>query len=266
MTAKLLKYDFKSTGRILLPLFGALLAIALLLGISLGAQGNANHINYTFNWITQISMILYIVLIAAVGIITLVMLLYQGFYKSTLGSEGYFRLTLPVSIGQHLASKTINAGIWFILASVVGFLSVMFAMLPSFGMADFLDGMRRLAAEFAANDIARREILHYGAQILLLVLGGGVAFILKAFASITVGNEWSAHPLLGGLLAFIVFSILEGILETLIPGDLQFANATYFDNAQMHSFLWFVLAIVVVEAVIYYAITWFMLDRRLNLQ
>ena len=47
-------------------------------------------------------------------------------------------------------------------------------------------------------------------------------------------------------------------------------RAINFTNAQtvsaMHAILWGTLAVSAVTAAIFYSITWYMLDRRLNLQ
>lgn len=267
MLGKLFKYDFKSTGRVLGPLYGALLGAALLLGFAVRPMMNDSMQGGSYV-LTTISTVLYTALIAAVGIVTLIMVLYSGFYKSLLGSEGYLRFSLPVSTGQQLASKTINAAIWFVLAGIATVLSVVLLSIPAFGFQELHRGLVDIYSNvLSSNAQLRSEIRFFGWQVLLLMIAGGISFVLKVFASITIGNEWNAHPVFGAVLVYIGISIVEALVGNYLPYHTNVIN--YF-NAQtvsaLHSILWGSLAVTAVTAAIFYTVTWYMLDRRLNLQ
>jgi hypothetical protein len=271
MLGRLLKYDIKSTGRVLLPLYGALLGAAVLLGFSLSPMFNSqtypNSMGGGSMIMTSISSVLYVILIAAVAIVTLIMILYTGFYKSLLGAEGYLRFSLPVSTGQQLASKTINALIWMALAGVLAILSIIFLTVPAVGYTSIHQGIVQI---FHSGFHVSPEFTSYMWQIILLAIAGGVSFVLKVFMSITVGHEWSAHPVVGALLMYIGVSILETVIANLLPVGSSLTkamNAVSMDtDAAVHGFLWGTFAITLVMAAIFYAVTWYMLDRRLNLQ
>lgn len=117
---KLLKYEWKACARACLPLYGAIILVALI-----------NHLLYSeavpellFGIPAAIMSMLYVVIFAAVFVATAVILV-QRFYKSLLGGEGYLMFTLPVSVTQHIFSKAIIAVAMCFLSCLVAFLSIL---------------------------------------------------------------------------------------------------------------------------------------------
>ena len=117
---KLLKYEWKACARTCLPLYGAIILVALI-----------NHLLYSeavpdllFGIPAAIMSMLYAVIFAAVFVATAVILV-QRFYKSLLGGEGYLMFTLPVSVTQHIFSKAIIAVAMCFLSCLVAFLSIL---------------------------------------------------------------------------------------------------------------------------------------------
>ncbi len=267
MLGKLLKYDIKATGRILLPLFAALLGAALLMGFTFrGAMPSTSFSFYMmggFDMARTITTILYTVLIVAVVILTFVMIIYRGFYQSLFGNEGYLRLSLPVSTGQTLMSKVLNAAIWLILAAFVSFLSFFLVVMPAVGLSEWARGFGELMNEVSMTSTSTGLAF----KVMLFLFVAGLRFILKVFASISLGSAWTAHPGVGALLAFIGISIVESIPSHFLSADLS--NFGVMSAASAAEFgRWLVVGSLVSAAVaaIFYAITWYMIDRRVSLQ
>lgn len=91
---KLLKYEWKACARTCLPLYGAIILVALI-----------NHLLYSeavpdllFGIPAAIMSMLYAVIFAAVFVATAVILV-QRFYKSLLGGEGYLMFS-PAGFGH----------------------------------------------------------------------------------------------------------------------------------------------------------------------
>ena len=117
---KLLKYEWKACARACLPLYGAIILVALI-----------NHLLYSeavpellFGIPAAIMSMLYVVIFAAVFVATAVILV-QRFYKSLLGGEGYLMFTLPVSRSQLIWSKLLVALVWSVLSTVLAALAWM---------------------------------------------------------------------------------------------------------------------------------------------
>ena len=93
MLRKLLKHEFRATGRIMLPLFGILLLVSV--GANFSSRGMLNSDSSLLRTLGTIFIMLFIVGIFAVGIISFVLMINR-FYKNLLQDEGYVMMTLPV--------------------------------------------------------------------------------------------------------------------------------------------------------------------------
>ena len=93
MLSKLLKYEFKATGRIYGGLYLAILAAAALLGAFFRFPALIS--DFPFAVVT----IVYLMLCVAIAVITALTII-QRFTRNLLGREGYLMHTLPVTPAQ----------------------------------------------------------------------------------------------------------------------------------------------------------------------
>lgn len=128
MLGKLLKYELKSTSRLMGVLYLAVLIVAAIVGflargtIWQATQGNAIAV--------VVSGLIYTLLIMTLMIVTVVRIL-QRFYKNLLKGEGYLMHTLPVPTWMLVASKTISSLIWVLLSIITLIVSVFVLVLTS---------------------------------------------------------------------------------------------------------------------------------------
>ena len=109
MLAKLLKYEFKATARLFIPLYIALITFTLINRVVNTVESVQKAIGINIKTILSvISMVGYVVLIISISAITLIIMV-QRFYKNLLGDEGYLMFTLPVKTWQNVLNKLIFA-------------------------------------------------------------------------------------------------------------------------------------------------------------
>ena len=95
MLGKLLKYEFRATARLFLPIYAAIAILAGLMLLLRALPDDATGVSF----LTFMVGLLYVV--AAFGLfVTTVVVLVSRFYKNLLGAEGYLMFTLPVTTGQ----------------------------------------------------------------------------------------------------------------------------------------------------------------------
>ena len=266
MLSKLLKYEFKATGRIFLPLFLALLIFAGITRLfsAIGPE----------QWDTPavISMIIYVTIMAGMFVMTLIMMI-QRFYKNLLSDEGYLMHTLPVKPWKHIVSKLLVSMLWMIISLSAALISSLIIALKKGDLSEII-------GDFAI--FFHRAIEQYGASIYLLtfeiiisILISIASGILIVYASIALGHLSNRHKMLASFGAFIVLSTLSQILLTLIgliPGTTNFANLhiTPDNFAQMQSLLqWAIVSGIIFTGLLssaYFAITNIILSKRLNLE
>lgn len=113
MLRKLIKYDLKALGKIMIPLLCVLIAFGIIQGIS----PKAATIDSVFREnMLKVYMIFMIISILSVFLVNIIIVI-QRFWRSMYGQEGYLTHTLPVTARQLILSKAISA-------TIISFLSV----------------------------------------------------------------------------------------------------------------------------------------------
>ena len=163
---KLLKYEWKACARTCLPLYGVLILMSLISRILYVIPKNAS-LDFM---LPAIGSMLYMGVMMAAFVVTAVILI-QRFYKNLLGSEGYLMFTLPVTVSQHLLSKTI-------IAVVMIGLSGLSALISIFIFADrMILSMDEVWQAFTGLSTLWYVVLSTALQVLLLMvmMGAGNA-------------------------------------------------------------------------------------------
>lgn len=260
---KLMKMEGRAMGRLLLPLYGALLVLSLLIGGSaaaLSVRASFNRAATVFGWLSLIYMIL-IIATAVVGVI----LVISRFSRGLLGSEGYFAFSLPVSTAQLLGSRLLSAILW----TVLGVLTAVLSALLAGGVAALADRSGMFRGEFSQMFTFLPPGQALG-QVLLVVLSLLVSLagnILKLYAAMAIGYQWSDHPITGSVAVFIGFSIAESVLGTVLQTirGVPFFMGFYLMDSGSTAGMLIALTVSAAGAGIYWVLTWYFLDRRLAL-
>lgn len=181
---------------------------------------------------------------------------------------------LPVSTGRHIANKVVSGAVWTCAGILIAILSGLIIAITIEGFGSVFENL-----DFIVNDIkiaASREpsVLLVIPEFIIVILAAAAAFCAKVYAAIAVGHQWGNHRVIGAILAYIVF----GLIETAICNIFNLIFSTGADGliwnlldgmhymTQMH--LSMLLALIVCAAVtaIYWFCCWILLDKRLNLE
>ena len=144
MLRKLLKHEFRATGRIMLPVIGILLATSVAANLSM------RYLLDNDAWfLSMLGILLLTAFGFAIGGVFIVsfILMIQRFYKNLLQDEGYVMLTLPVSIHQHIWSKLIVSSVWFIVTALAVILACCITAFDLTVVKEILRGMGELFQE-----------------------------------------------------------------------------------------------------------------------
>lgn len=263
MLGKLIKYEWKSMGRILLPLFGITIFMSILSGLGLKYWDSLNTISFMGTLIALIGVLFAIIIFATLAG-PFVVSIYR-FKKNLFDSEGYLMNTLPVTSEQNIAAKLIVSIIYEILAFVAAAISGMIFA----GVMSYID----------AGSIIRsflNEILPYmtpgmymtGFEFAVLMISGFAAFNSAVYAAIAVGHSAAEHKVLKSILAYVGIYMLTQLIggTVLIPlgANLELAGMEPLRFVNMM----FLLAIIVevVYSLICFAVTDYFMKKKLNLQ
>lgn len=272
MLRKLLKHEFRATGRIMLPMYLILLVTAV--GSNLAGRGMLDGRYHILNILGVLIVTAFGIAICGALLMSFVLMI-QRFYKNLLQDEGYLMFTLPASVHQHIWSKLIVSSVWFIVtvlaiiaASLVvayqgGFLRELLDFLRY-----FLEGLRKLEVSEAFNGTI------YLAEFAVLMFLSLVAFSLQFYAALAAGHSQANHKLLWSVVWFfgIQFALqFAGSMLIIASNKLDmfdrfFSHWDPSPTVAIHVGLLMAIGCVIVYGAIFYAITTFFLKKRLNLE
>lgn len=230
-------------------------------------------------------LILYVIMLLAS---TWGMLIYLGtrFFRSMYTDEGYLSHTLPVTANQLFLSKVLVSGLWYLLISVGIGVSVL-ALILSMVMGVYNIGeLSSELAQYNGNiwaflsdaiyELGRfyeeqmgLNLLHYGITMLLTFVVGPFTAMITLFGSLTIGQLSSKHKGLMGILTYAGITILSSIIGSTMQSVLMFTNGFMsspggFSITSNTAYDVSIFTNVLIAAVMY-GISYYMLNRKLNL-
>ena len=274
MLRKLLKHEFRATGRIMLPLF------LILLVTSVGANFSTRGLLETDNKLLDVLGVLLVMAfaIAIVGVCVMSMVvMVQRFYKNLLQDEGYVMMTLPVSVHQHVWSKLIVSAVWFALTIVVVCLACLI-------MAADVEVIHQIAEGFGEllGELYRHLTAYYAINGTVIVLEflaicfvGCCVMCLQFYASLAIGHSRPNHKMAWSVLSFFA---IQFIMQFLGGMGIVLLDESWFhhlllgwtDNISGMAAVHFGMCVLIVGELVYAAIFYFLttyfLKRRLDLE
>ena len=275
MVAKLTKHELRSYWKTFLPLWGAMLVLAVINGFTLrtmqdveGAMGFFTHV---------VPLLVLFGMLVATCVLTLVLVL-QRFYRGLLGSEGYLAFTLPVSRRQLIASKLISS-------LVVEFLSVLVVCLTFLllglvlteadifaGFGELFTMLRKLFAEMPHE--SWMTVL-FCAEGLVLTVVGAARGTLHFYTAMSLGHLSGKYRMPLSVVAYVVLSVAGSWVMTLL-GQLGVESGLFrhlevlMDSSSILKSMTLGMGVAILldlaGSVILWAVTEYILEKKLNLE
>lgn len=265
MLAKLIKHEFRATGRIIVFLFVVLAILTPITSVYLKFSTSSlfGDDNFIVNMLTFICVMAYTCAMIAAVAATFIVLL-NSFYKSCITTESYLTHTLPVKTSTLIISKAIVAFVWQTLS---------FIMVLASGLL-----FTKIVAGWSLSDIKWEKIqqLFDKANItpltitlfILLLLTSMIVFFLKCYASFAIGHLINGHPFLGFFIAYIVIYIAINIISSVLIGTLSMFdfNPDNFDLGKYANIAFIgMIAYNVVQAAAFFFTTTTIFKKKLNI-
>lgn len=265
MLRKLMKHEFRATGRIMLPLFGILLLTALAARFSVGVL--LEQQGWLPNLIGGLLLAAFFLAIVGVCVMSLVLMINR-FRTNLLGDEGYIMFTLPASVHQQIWSKLIVSAVWFIAAGLaVAAASFVLVVQQGFWQEIseiFREVFRQLTAYYAFNGTA------FLLELLGLTFVSCCVLCLEFYAAMSIGHSFANHKILYSILSFLglqfVMQLLSGGLLIGTNYNRIFVLPSQDAVLAMHSAMLTLIVSTAVFGAVYYVITTLFLKKRLNLE
>lgn len=270
MLGKLFKHEFKETAKRLIPLNCILIVFTLLgcifLGTNLFQQSSLALLSVSCT-------ILYVLSIFALFVITGVYLTIR-FYKTMYSNQGYLTHTLPVSTGSILNTKILVSVFWVCIATIVTILSVFALVRVAAGVSWESMDLSHMKYVFAtAFGLSVPEVFFYIGMTLILSC---FSVVLMVCASLSIGQLFSQHRILGSVAAFVAIYMVQQMVGTVIIFILGMQSSIFdFEGrtetaAAFPGFYRGMFGASLIElaffSIVFYGVSYYLTKKKLNLE
>lgn len=177
MLRKLIKYEFRATARVMLPLYLVTIVLALLTrGASLWlelATADMTMGESILGFLAGLVAVAFVLALLATFIVAVVLAVFR-FRKNLLTDEGYVMFTLPVSPHSLVCSKLIVSTVWFLGAVVIDVVALV-----------------SLVADVAMFQEMGRMFREVFDNLTAYYLGNGVLFLVELVILFLVGCAYT---------------------------------------------------------------------------
>ena len=251
MLGKLIKYDFKAMFRSLYPIYVALIALTIVFSLM---------VKFNFDQGLLFTIFAFLFVAALNGsIIACVFLVVTRFSHGLLKNEGYLSFALPVSTAKHIVAKVINAIIW---AFIEGLMLCVCLLIMGIVMGSIKEVALFFREVIEAFGLIEEEVLVTALQIIVFLILEMIASVCLIYAAMAVGHLFSKNQKMMAVAFLIVVCVLRSFLWVGLV-DLT-ENVAVYTHTVVDDLILIIPPIIF--AAIYAFVTWFILDRRLNLE
>ena len=286
MVKKLIKYDFRSYMRLLLPVQLIVIGFALInrfiqlfepsftnrvsrfffFGMYYGSESTSK----VYDGIFTSSLVLYFISIAVCLLMTVIVAIVR-FYQGMYSNEGYLSHTLPVTASQHITAKLLTSILFTFGSLLAVFLSFMLITVGELNIEIFK----------AAVYLLGKLISEYGFNIALYILEFAVLIILyffrlylKLYCCLSVGQLAKKRKILSAFGVFFGIYVVKQIISTVfiimmtVNLDLMERIGEWISDHYVSFFhILFCGGILfyAIVMIVYFFVNRYMMSKRLNL-
>lgn len=256
MLLKLLKYDFRAMWKQFSLIWGAALALALVNRFVLFRDTDNAILNED-----GLFMLAFVAVIVAMFVIAVIFVVNR-FSKGLLGNEGYLMHTLPVRPWQLVTSKLICGVVTWVGCGVVAFISPVL-MLP-LNLPDLLQFS--FWSDIFRGIMKHPDMLVLMAEFCMVFLSFIVLLVASMYLAMAVGHLFSRHRRLISIASFIGLYVLVGNVYDQVFSYRIVRALTNAASVNAYGSMLVAIAIMLIPAIVFLAVTCWILEHKLNLE
>lgn len=137
---------------------------------------------------------------------------------------------------------------------------------------DLIGAVRILGIKLSELDV-QMMVNGMGSLLLWIVVGvlSFTAMLMQIYASLAIGHQWSSHRILGSVLTYFGINTIKGLLNSLLlnMGILIGLPGLIITQTGKESLIPVQVSAVcmaLILIVVFSYLTWYFLDRKLNLE
>ena len=276
MLGKMIKHEFKATGRLILPLFLLVIVMTPVLALLNKLASHIGRKSLAGGLLSGISMVSFVAMMIGACVAVFIYIMVR-FYKTIATSEAYMTFCLPVNSHHVMLSKLIVATVWQVLtvAIAIGSLYIMFIINGIIEPGTVFSHMERMLTSSG---------IEYGSVFGFLFKIGAIIFIamitstLSWYLAVCLGQIFQEKRVLMSIVMYVgIYMVMQIIyMCVLLPyilshssefamGEAKAINMQM--NAEFPSGLLLAVGIInIVLAVVFYVVGTQILKKKTNVR
>ena len=252
MLGKLLKYELKASGRVLLPLFGAFIVVSIAAYYTWFSVPGTMYRDSQVGHVAEMVMtMLYGAFFCGTCALSMIISVTR-FRKNILGSEGYLMNTIPVSPIANVIAKLIVATLYQLAGWFVAILS--FSICARRVRLDDLIYAIKSIGDLSSE--TRVSVLVFWFACFL----GLVLFNVAVYTSLAIGHSFNGAKLIKSIGIFLILWIVGSTVMGIVLSHL------FTENTSWQLEYVYLIMFEVAYSLIGLVLTNYFLKNRLNLE
>lgn len=221
---KIMKYEFKHSSKILVPLYITMIVISGICGAI------KQPLKVMIDAVDEIAIgrtLFFAFVCILLGLLvfsiylTSIIIFCSRFYKSMLGDEAYMTLTLPVTIGEHITGRLITDFIWTLVYSISTIISIVLIFIKDIANGSVKEFLT-MAYDEIVSSVNFNVYSFFTQTITASIVSSTISFlmiILFIYFIISVSHLFKNLRGFGVFITIIVCIFIHLILKHFFAGD-----------------------------------------------
>lgn len=276
MLGKMIKHEFKATGRLILPLFLLVIVMTPVLALLNKLASHIGRKSLAGGLLSGISMVSFVAMMIGACVAVFIYIMVR-FYKTIATSEAYMTFCLPVNSHHVMLSKLIVATVWQVLtvAVAIGSLYIMFIINGIIEPGTVFSHMERM---LTSSGIEYGSLFGFLFKIGAMIFISMITSILSWYLAVCLGQIFQEKRVLMSIVMYVgIYMVMQIIyMCVLLPyilshssefamGEAKAINMQM--NAEFPSGLLLAVGIInIVLAVVFYVVGTQILKKKTNVR
>ncbi len=276
MLGKMIKHEFKATGRLILPLFLLVIVMTPVLALLNKLASHIGRKSLAGGLLSGISMVSFVAMMIGACVAVFIYIMVR-FYKTIATSEAYMTFCLPVNSHHVMLSKLIVATVWQVLtvAIAIGSLYIMFIINGIIEPGTVFSHMERM---LTSSGIEYGSLFGFLFKIGTMIFISMITSILSWYLAVCLGQIFQEKRVLMSIVMYVGIYMVMQIIYMCILLPFILSHSSEFTmgeakainmqmNAEFPSGLLLAVGIInIVFAVVFYVVGTQILKKKTNVR
>lgn len=276
MLGKMIKHEFKATGRLILPLFLLVIVMTPVLALLNKLASHIGRKSLAGGLLSGISMVSFVAMMIGACVAVFIYIMVR-FYKTIATSEAYITFCLPVNSHHVMLSKLIVATVWQVLtvAIAIGSLYIMFIINGIIEPGTVFSHMERM---LTSSGIEYGSLFGFLFKIGAMIFISMITSILSWYLAVCLGQIFQEKRVLMSIVMYMGIYMVMQIIYMCILLPFILSHSSEFTmgeakainmqmNAEFPSGLLLAVGIInIVLAVVFYVVGTQILKKKTNVR